>query len=289
MLQKKYKMIDDPPRIIGWDTYAIEIEDEYRELNIHADDESAFQRFFERNPSFMPGAFELFGTSGHYPYSQGLLSEPEIDNGLFRRIPDFIWLAQDSLNFTPILIEIEKPSKKTFTQSGVQTAEFSQALGQVLEWKAILKEPENILMFYKYFSIPDWVREKTFAPQFGLIYGRRSEYENNTQLRKKRAELTPDNVLLMSYDRLHPLADSRHLLCCKVKQGRYKVITIPPTYQYSPSTASNLKLMDGFCDAIPKMEKTSEERKEFLATRYSYWMEYGQLNNKGIINSSDVE
>jgi hypothetical protein len=45
----------------------------------------------------------------------------------------------------------------------------------------------------------------------------------------------------------------------------------------------------GFCDAISKMEKTSEKRKEFLRSRYSYWVSYGKIENKGGFRSLEAE
>lgn len=290
MLKKKYEIVQDAPSHTSWDEYSRKSYNEYQILlETSADDEGAFQRFFEENPSFVPGAFELFGTSGHYPHTQSLISQPELNGGLFKRVPDFIWLAQDSLSFTPVLIEIEKPSKKTFTNAGVQSADFSQALGQILEWKAILSEPENILQFYRCFDIPDWIRKKTFAPQYGLIYGRRAEYESDQFLLKKRAQLVPADVMLASFDRLQPDPKGQFLLCSSLSHGKYTVKTIPPTFRYSPITADNLSVVNGFDIAIAQMKNCSDERKAFLSQRYPYWKKYGSQSNKGIMNTSDCE
>lgn len=286
----KYEIIQNPPPPMSWDDYAKESYAEYQTLlDTASNNERTFQKFFEENPSYVPGAFELFGTSGHYPFSQSLISQPEIYGTPFRRIPDFIWLAQDSLYFTPILIEIERPNKKTFTEAGVQTADFSQALGQISEWKAILSEPENVLNFYKSFNIPDQMREKTFQPQFALIYGRRSEFEGHPFLLKKRAQLVQDKVALISFDRLHPDPQCADLLCTKLSQREYKVQTIPPTFRYSPVTAENLVIVKGFQDAIATMKQTSSERKSFLSERFSYWHDFGLKERKGVIHPSDCE
>lgn len=290
MFTKKYEIIADAPAAVSWDKYAKCSYMEYQELlQNHGDDEYVFQKFFERNPSFMPGAFELFGTSGHYPFTQSLITQPQLNGGLFTRIPDFIWLAQDSLFFTPVLIEIERPNRKTFTAAGNQSADFSQALGQIAEWSAMLKVPENILQFYKCFDIPDRIRKKTFAPQYGLIYGRRSEFEGNEFLTQKRAHLVPDNVKLISFDRLHPDPKGHDLLCTFLSHGKYTVKTVPPTYRYSPATADNLSVVSGFDIAIPKMEMTSPERQRFMISRYEYWKEYGMLEQQGIHCPSDME
>ena len=274
MLKKHYEIIENPPQPISWDEYSKTSYDEYLSLLQNCgDNEPVFQCFFERNPSFVPGAFELFGTSGHYPFANSLIAEPELNGGLFKRIPDFIWLAQDSLFFTPILIEIECPNKKTFTSKGDPSADFYQALGQIAEWKSILSEPENVLQFYRCFDIPDWMRKKTFAPQYGLIYGRRSEYEKDHLLLKKRAQLVPDDVRLISFDRLQPDPKADDLFCSKLSHGKYTIKTIPPTYRFSPATADVLSIVNNFKGAISSMDKTTDERKAFLIERYSYWKE----------------
>lgn len=290
MFTAKYEIVQNPPPPMSWDDYAKESYTEYqRLLDTASNNERAFQKFFEENPSFIPGAFELFGTSGHYPFSHSLISQPEICGTPFRRVPDFIWLAQDSLYFTPVLIEIEKPNKKTFTEAGVQTADFSQALGQISEWRAILSEPENVLNFYKCFNIPDRTREKTFQPQFALIFGRRDEFEGKPLLQKKRAQLVQDKVALISFDRLHPDPKCEDLLCTKLSQREYKVQTIPPTYRYSPATAENLVIVNGFQEAISTMKKISPERRSFLLDRFSYWHNFGLKERKGVICPSDCE
>lgn len=172
VLEQTYEIIRDAPAPMSWEKYAKESYEEYQSLlQNYGDDESVFQRFFEQNPSFVPGAFELSTPSGHYPFTQSLIAEPELCGGLFDRIPDFIWLAQDSLSFTPVLIEIEKPNKKTFTKAGTQTADLTQAFGQTVEWQAILNNPVNVLQFYECFKIPDWVRQKILLHNMGLFMG----------------------------------------------------------------------------------------------------------------------
>lgn len=290
MFERKYEIVPNAPAHTSWDAYSKISLKEYRNLlETASDDETAFQHFFEENPSFVPGAFELFGSSGHYPYTQSLITQPKLDGGIFNRVPDFIWLAQDSLSFTPVLIEIEKPNKRTFTNAAIQSSDFTQALGQLQEWMSLLSIPENILQFYRCFDIPEWMKKKKFAPQYGLIYGRRAEYENNSILLGKRAQLVPPNVMLASFDRLQPDPKGQDLLCTSLSHGQYTVKTIPPTFRYSPMTADNLSVVNGFDYAITKMNHCSDERKNFLIKRYPYWKEYGSLDNKGVMNSSDCE
>jgi len=289
LFKKAYEMHPNPIPLISWDEYAKQVYSEYHNLlKSHLEDESVFQHFFESHPSFVPGSFELFGKSGHYPHLNSLITQPEI-GGVFRRKPDFMWLAQDSLTFCPIFIEIEKPSKRTFTTARLQSADFTQALDQINEWKMVLNNPTNIQLLYEYCDVPDYMRKKKFKPQYGLVFGMRSEYANDEYLTRKRAELVPEDVCLMSYDRLSPSSDCRDLLCSRISQAKYTVVTIPGTFRYNPCEADILPKLQGFLEAIDRMQYTTQERKFFLKERYEYWSNFGVLETKGLISTSDYE
>lgn len=288
-LDKRYQVIKDSPREISWDDYYNQAMAEYEELlDNNGDDEKVFQTFFEKNPSFVPGALELFGQSGHYPYMDTMISQPSI-GGVFKRIPDFLWLAQDSLNFCPVFIEIERPNKNTFTKQGDTTADFNQALGQLKQWSFLMKNPTNIQLFYEYFKIPIETREKVFTPQYLLIYGRRSEYIKDIMLRGIRSENQKENIAIFSYDRLQPLADYRQFITCKISNAQYDVINISPTFRYRADCATSLPEYNGFCEKIDCMEKTSLERKEFLKSRYLYWCDFAKSGVGGMICSQEGE
>lgn len=289
MLNKKYEMVEKPPEAIEWDDYEKLSLQEYHDLlTLHPDNEKVFQIFLERNPSFVPGAFSLLGESGHYPYLGTLITQPKLF-GVIERNPDFMWLSTDSLTFSPILIEIERPNKRIFTASGVQSAEFSQATNQLLEWKTILKQPENILTFYNMYSIPGWLREREFKPIYCLIYGSRDEFEEKPVLKRKRAGLMREDEVLMSFDRLNPNPKARFMLCSTVKNGEYIVNTVPSTYKLGPNIAEYHSKVSKFKEAVKDIDYISSERKEFLKERYDYWKEFGKLRGQGIINTGDFE
>lgn len=288
MLSKHYEIVKDAPKEISWDDYYNVSMDEFNELlQKYGDDEGVFQLFFERNPSFLPGGLELLGQSGHYPFMNTLITQPQI-GGCFRRIPDFVWLAQDSLKFCPVFIEIEKPSKKTFNVQGYACADFTQAMSQIKEWKIILNNFVNIQMFYEYFNIPLDIRNKEFKPQFLLIYGRRAEYEENEKLVAMRNELQEENVVIMSYDRLKPLADYRQFITCKVSKKEYNVLNIAPTFRYRADCVGSLYHYKGFKEKIAVMQNTSDARKQFLMERYDYWMSY-KGNMPGLVCGMEGE
>lgn len=279
MFKIQYELHPSPAPSLFWTTYVLLAQQEYEKLlENHPDDEKVFQQFFERNPSFMPGAFELGELSGHLPHLQCLISQPEI-GATYTRKPDFLWLSQDSLTFAPVFIEIEKPSKKTFTRLRQTSADFTQAMDQILEWKSLLNTPESQIAFMKKYKLPQTLTTKAFKPQFILIYGRRSEYEGDEYLTRKRRELQREDVIIMSYDRLSPQYDSKNMLCANVSNTSgntvYTIKTIPPTFELDARLASDYKEYTGFIDAIDRMEHTTPERKSFLKERFPYWCKIG--------------
>ncbi len=286
---KHYEIKKDAPKEIEWEKYRTESIEEYHALlSTCGDCEKEFQDFLEKNPSYVPGALSLFGQSGHYPFMDTLISQPEI--GItFTRKPDFLWLAQDSLTFSPVFIEIEKPNKKMFTDGGIPNADFNQALNQIDEWRYLLKDSDNIRAFYKSFSIPLHLQEKIFNPQFLLIFGRRDEYGENPKLSGVRASKQRDNVAIMSFDRLKPLYDYKQFTSCKMSQGKYRVLHIPPTFRYRADLVDTLKQYVDFQSAISLMEKTSEDRKKFLLERFSYWVDNAEYIMSGLLVSQEGE
>ena len=289
IFERNYTIIDNAPATIEWSKYYSQVMSEYQDLlDKNSDPEKSFQDFFERNPSFIPGGLQLMGHTNHYPYMDTLISQPEIGIRDSRK-PDFLWLAEDSLRFTPVFVEIEKPSKKMFTNSGTPSADFTQAKNQINQWKYLLSLPDNIRAFYIQFSIPLDMQAKIFSPQYLLIYGRRSEYQGNDMLTGVRASNEATDFALMSYDRLAPIADYMQFTTCKVSNGEYNILHIPPTFKYRPDRIDTLKKYKGFYEAIPRMDKTSQERKQFLRERYSYWIDNSTIINKGLIISMEGE
>ena len=286
---KRYTMYENPPPPVSYDEYERNAINQYENM---LDDESLsekeYQSFFERNPAFIPGAFEAIGTSGHDPYLCSLISQPVIGSSL-KRIPDFMWLAGNSLSFCPVFIEIEKPTKDQFRKDNIPNAKFTQALDQITEWKAILSKNENIQKLYNDFSIPKVIQEKDFTPQYVLIYGRREEFSSDSFLRSKRNSMQNSDTKIMSFDRLRPDRNVFNMVTVKVRNGKYEVISIPPTFVYQPCRAICLSKLTCFTERIDYIENISPERKAFLKKRFPYWLKYAELDDQGLINTSDKE
>lgn len=295
VLQSDYAIIEDAPKPVDEDVYYDLAGKEYMELIEQPLHENVYQAFFEKNPAFMPGSREIIGAANsHWPIMNALISQPILSNDLKVRKPDFMWIAKNSLCLCPVLIEIEKPSKAEFrSNSDIGRQVFNQAMDQIIHWKAILESEKGRADFYERYSIPEKYRRLKFKPQYLLVFGRRSEYECDEWLTSMRAGHESADIRIMSFDRLAvPDRNAYDCVTCKVTNGKYKVINIPPTFVFKPSTINaieNYSELEGFVAAVETMKHTSDERKQFLKNRYAYWVEYSKKTSTGLCNTSDKE
>lgn len=281
----QYTFENNSPKSMVYGEYHKKVMEKYEKLlQTKGDQETVFQKFFEKNPTLVPGARSSFfgAASGHPPYMKTLITQPRI-RGLEDKIPDFMWLSYDSSVFSPVLIEIEAPNKRLFTQKGTQTAKFTQALDQIKDWKVVLSNPVNVLNFYNDFSIPENLRQLNFEPYYVLIYGRRSEFEDNPLLIRKRSQLTGSNEVLMSFDRINPSFPDQNHVCSRVKAGIYEACSLDPTLKIGPST-SHLLEFSNIVNAVDNMDNdfVTLERRVFLKKRIPYWNQYHRDAANGI-------
>ncbi|MBP0021150.1 MAG: hypothetical protein J7647_26810 [Cyanobacteria bacterium SBLK] len=66
-LQQTYSMAASPIPPISWEDYSSYIIQEYQDLLNTNSDEQTMQDFFEKNPSFIPGAYGLQDKTSHNP------------------------------------------------------------------------------------------------------------------------------------------------------------------------------------------------------------------------------
>jgi hypothetical protein len=279
-----YEFTPDVPQKPTQDIYSKKATAKFQELlENSSNDETKFQEFFEQNPHFVPGSRDEFsgiGGSGHHPHFLCLISQPKI-SGLINRQPDFMWLANDSVYFSPIIIEIEAPSKKHFKKDGKPTSHFNQAVHQLKEWQTILSRPENILKFYEDFSSPQDLRELTFRPHFALIYGRRSEFKDDKLMKMKRGNLLPRNQTLMTYDRIAPNYMVNSFICCTVKDGTYFAKYVSPLFHLGPYEDYLLDIYN-LDKAILNSKSISLKRRKFLVKKLLYCLEFLRKEKEGI-------
>ncbi len=274
-LEPTYQMATNPPQPLAWDEYESRVLLEWAQvLNAPNVQEAAIQAFLERHPSMVPGAFltACAGKSGHCPQPVALISQPPL-SGLTKRIPDFMWIAVDSSTISPVLIEIEQPSKRWFTQDGTPAAEFTQAQHQLAEWRAWMSEPANQAVFRDFYRLSDeYWRRLDFRPLYILILGRRREFDGRDTLNKIRRKLERDDEFYMTFDRLAPDYNCREFLCARINSpGEYSAITWPPTGTLSPAFARDRRKIADIKTAIEAAGWVTAERRDFLLARLDYW------------------
>lgn len=278
---------------MGWDEYERIILAKWAEL-LNGDvppAEASVQAFLEQHPSMVPGAFNILGNqSGHYPWYCGVIAQAPLPS-YDRRIPDFIWLSSNSDTEQPVLVEIEAPSKRWFTASGIQTADLTQALNQIAEWKAWFGVSHNVEAFKAFYGLDReaW-RQRRFRPAYLLIYGRRADANANPNLTRKRGFLNADDVVMMTYDRLSPDSKAGQLICMRVDAtGAFTAVSVPPTLKWRPGHAADRALISHLDTAIDNNPYISLERKRFLIRRLEYWNSWASRSQSGVINAADEE
>lgn len=293
LLERTYEIQESPERPMSWDDYQSLITDQWESLlnREPPPTEPEVQAFFEQYPSIVPGAFTLLGNeSGHYPWLCGLITQPPLPS-YNKRVPDFMWLSECSDTEQPVLIEIEAPSKRWFTQSGKQTENLTQALNQIAEWKAWFSVSYNVEAFKAFYGLDrvSW-RRRRFRPAYLLIYGRRTEANRNPELTQKRTYLHADDVISMTYDRIGPNPKALDFICLKAEaQGVFRAVSVPATLRWSPDLADDRALIQGLDAAIEANPHIPPQRKAFLIQRRPYWDKWARLADKGVIHGGDEE
>ena len=144
-----------------------------------------------------------------------------------------MWITRSTALITPVCIEIEKPGKRWFTKGGHPTAELSQALDQLIDWKVWFSESENQSIFRKTYLRGQY-EDRQLLPQYVLIYGRASEFEvpgpheRPDRLRKKRDFMRRgDDEHFMTFDSLRPKRDSSDFATLSMTANGPKLHAVP--------------------------------------------------------------
>jgi hypothetical protein len=92
----------------------------------------------------IPGGSGDIGPGGHHGSVMGaVFRQPDLVGGGRVFQPDFMWVTRSTSLVTPILIEIEKPSKRWFRRDGRPTSEFTEAHDQLNDWRSWFARDEN--------------------------------------------------------------------------------------------------------------------------------------------------
>jgi hypothetical protein len=183
---ESYQLETSPEPGMDWPEYArIAMAEWTALLEREGCTEADVQRFLELNPSMVP-------VVGRTPRWNLLITQPHLP-GWTAHVPDFLWIAADSLTAYPVLVEIERPSKPLFTAKGIPSAEFTQAHHQLCQWAAWFAIPANVMAFREHYGLDgSWggpLRDGGVAPQYVLIYGRRGQSSTTRKAQPQRASI----------------------------------------------------------------------------------------------------
>jgi hypothetical protein len=288
--EKTYEMVANPPPPMAWGVYEDEARTLWKQLLDSHPSESAVQKFLEQHPSFLPGHSPIFGSVGHHgPFVPAVISQPPLQ-GIGKKIPDFMWITRDFLYLSPVLIEIEAPTKKWLTAKGHPTQAFVQARNQLFEWGRWFERPENQAVFLAHYRVPPVAatyRSRTFRPSLVLIFGRR--FENEELIARVRHELDDDRTLLITFDHLKPDRRAQDYMCVTKNGDDYIARAIPPVVRLGPRYASGLSIVRGKKEALDHSTPMTPERRAFLEERFAYWDDWGGREEDVMFLPDDVE
>jgi hypothetical protein len=287
---KTYTMSPNPIPPISWDDYSNTATQEFKNLLDSKAEERVLQEFLEQNPCFIPGAYGTQSKSGHAPMHWCLFTQPRLP-GLASKVPDFMWISKNSDYINPVLIEIESPKKLYFNKNDSLSADFNQAMTQILDWRAWFDDPANVQIFQREYRIDDRFQfnKRKVSPLFVLIYGRTQETENSQTRANRKSQLSREDITVMSYDRLAASHDQSYFFCGRACADGFDVVEFPEYLCLSPCFAEALYLFRGQAEAIEKNQRIQPERKRFLVERLDYWNEWVRSGAQGIRNTGDKE
>jgi Domain of unknown function (DUF4263) len=272
---------DDParPQAISWAHYVDAVLAEWHGLLATEPEEAEVQAFLEHHPAMVPGGSGDIGPGGHHgsDLSAVFCRPPLIGNGR-TFVPDFMWVTRSSGLITPILIEIEKPSKRWFKDNGRPTSDFRDAHDQLNDWRAWFAADQNASIFRdEYLINGDRYESRPLEPHFVLIYGRQLEFEHGgghrdpDALRRKRDTQRAGNEAFMTFDSLRPRFDHANSVTVAHQAKGNRAIAFSPVYGTSTSSGSTALLLDDVEAALAHSAMMSGDRRAYLGKRLEYW------------------
>ena len=272
------------PMALPWQQYSDLALAAWHSLLAQQPEENEVQRFLELHPSMIPGGSGDVGPGGHHGSDMGaVFREPDLTGRGRRFEPDFIWVTRSSGLVTPILIEIEKPSKRWFRGDGRPSGDFKDARDQLNDWRSWFARDGNETIFREKFLFLDGKYEdRPLEPQYVLIYGRESEFQfggghtNPRALRYKRDQQRGANESFMTFDALRPRYDHRNSMTLTMTACGPAIHAFSPVYGTSPSIGAGAVVLGDPSEALERSVMMSDERRAYLAQRWTHWQEYEQ-------------
>ena len=268
------------PRAITWEDYETRATNEWSELLASNPDEKAVQHWMELHPSFVPGGSGSLGLQGgnHGSEMNAVIREAPLKGMGKNRRPDFMWVTHSSSLVTPVLVEIEKPSKPWFNGLGRPSAEFTQALDQIADWKVWFSDSSNREIFRKTYLGEDPFPDRYLEPQYVLVYGRTAEFEPTTSphknagaLRLKRDFMRRSHEVFLTFDSLRPDPKLRNAITVSQTSNGPTLHAISPTFQSGPVLMTTTERITDYQRGLARSVYLDDDRRAYLGTRWAHW------------------
>ncbi|MCA0296277.1 MAG: DUF4263 domain-containing protein [Actinobacteria bacterium] len=270
----------DRPKAMAWQEYHDRALSDWCALLAQDPEEDRVQEFLELHPAMIPGGSGDIGPGGHHNSEMGLVFRQPQLRGMDRSfLPDFMWVTQSSSLATPILIEIEKPSRRWFRRDERPTAHFTAAHDQLAEWKAWFANERNVGTFRQRYLFGERYERRRFLPQYLLVYGRSHEFElggghlNPDFLNHKRDHMRRDDEHFMTFDSLRPRHDHSNSITATMTATGPAPFAFSPVYGTGPRTGETALMLGSPLDALGRSVMMSDERRQYLAARWRFWAE----------------
>lgn len=266
------------PRGSSWAEYSSWLVNEWSGVLNSATLETTIQRYLERHPCLLPGGAPEDGPGHHGAWYDAVISQPELVSSRQRRVPDFMWLRRDTAANRPVCLEIEQAGKDWYTLGGHPTAELTQAIDQIDDWRAWFAAGTNAQQFNEAY-VPAEFRHRGLLPRFILVFGRDAEFrvgqsrhDDPEWLRSKRDALARPDLQLMTFDMLRPSYDLKDAVTLTGRLPKFQVVGVPPTLQTGPGLSTELLIRAGNPSAaIAAAPLLTDERRAYLKSRWDYW------------------
>lgn len=267
------------PEPMAWEPYSAAVFNEWQELLASDPEESGVHAFLELHPAMIPGGSGDIGPGGHHGSDfSAVFTKPRLKGQGRDFEPDFMWVTRSTGLITPVLIEIEEPSKRWFRKDGRPTSEFTEAHDQLNDWRSWFKMDANKALFRSTFLIEgELFLDRPIEPQFVLIYGRQSEFElgggheDPAGLRRKRDGQRARDESFMTFDSLRPRYDHRNSVTVRMTATGPEAVAFSPVYGTSPKAGHLARNVRRLPDALVASVMMTEERRKYLARRFEYW------------------
>jgi hypothetical protein len=163
----------DRPRAMAWEEYQPLVQASW-EAALAGPDEGPLQDCLAAHPCLLPvykpGDVDIGGHHG--PWMDAVITQPPLA-GFRKRVPDFMWFERTSATVTAVCVELERPTKFWFNRGGTPTANLTQALDQIQEWKNWFAGRPAKEFFDAYRLPNEWLFRRHFDQRYILLYGRR--------------------------------------------------------------------------------------------------------------------